>query len=113
MAATAMLNLYSSWDQFDRNDHITFDEDQSVSAMWPLFCVANTGARQCALSSYRQLPAIGTASGDQAKEVASEQLLKQKSYAVEVCNATFTYGSGSKTVSAMKDISLKVPTGEM
>lgn len=30
MAATAMLNLYTSWDQFDRNDHITFDEDRSV-----------------------------------------------------------------------------------
>lgn len=80
-----MLNLYSSW---ERNDHITFDEDQSIS-----------------LSSFRRLPPVAA----ETKEVKNEP----KKYCVEIKNACYTYGTGKKTVCAMKDISIKVPQGEM
>jgi hypothetical protein len=83
MASTAMLNLYTS---FERNDHITFDEDQSVS-----------------MTSIRRTTTA------EPKEIKGEP----KKYCVEIKNACYTYGKGVKSVCAMKDISIKVPQGEM
>ena len=92
MASTTMLNLYTSWDRYEKNDHISFDEDQSVS-----------------LSSFRRLPP--------AEETPITPVEKEspptKTYCVEIKNASYTYGKGRKAVSAMKDISIKVPQGEM
>ena len=99
MASTAMLNLYSSWDKFPRNDHVSLDEDESVS-----------------LSSYRRLPCA-----DQkqlALQAATAAIItppkEKKRYAVEITDASYSHLSGGgKRVQAMKNISLKVPVGEM
>jgi len=89
-----MLNLYSTWDK--RNDHITFDEDQS-----------------CTLSSYKNLPQVELTevNGCPIQDVAVVE--SKKSYAVEISNACYTYGSGEKAVAAMKNVTLRVPQGEI
>lgn len=104
MASTAMFSLYSSWDKFDRNDHITFDEDKS-----------------CALSSYRQLPqvdkngciAVEPPAIEAVMEPEPLEVLPEKDIAVEIANCSFKYGSGEKTVHAMKSVNLQVPRGEI
>lgn len=103
MASTAMFSLYSSWDKFDRNDHITFDEDKS-----------------CALSSYRQLPQVDK-NGQMSVEPSSiEAILEsepqratERDFAVQLSNCCFKYGCGEKTVHAMKSVNLQVPRGEI
>lgn len=113
MAASSMLNLYSTWDK--RNDHITFDEDQAVSscAPFPLKFSTTSVSSQCTLSSYKNLPQVELTevNGCPIQDVAVVET--KKSYAVEISNACYTYGSGEKAVSAMKNVSLRVPQGEM
>ena len=104
MASTAMFSLYSSWGKFDRNDHITFDEDKS-----------------CALSSYRQLPQLGKNGRISIELPRIEAILEPeplevappKDLAVEVTNCSFKYGSGTKIVHAMRNVNLQVPRGEI
>lgn len=105
MASTAMFSLYSSWDKFDRNDHITFDEDKS-----------------CALSSYRQLPQVdknGCVTTQSAPLAEAEleplpfEVSPDKDLAVEIIDCSFKYGSGEKIVHAMKKVNLQVPRGEI
>ena len=101
MASTTMLNLYSSWDKFDRTDHVSLDEDESVS-----------------LSSYRKLPT--TDQKRLAIQAATASIVTpprvKKQYAVEINEACYSHssgGGGGKKVQAMKNVSLKVPVGEM
>ena len=77
---------------------MSLDEDESVS-----------------LSSYRRLPACDQRNfaiqAANAGIVTPPKIKKQ--YAVEISKACYSHGTGSSAVKAMKDISLKVPVGEM
>lgn len=96
MAATTMLNLYASWDKFERHDQVDFDEDQNVS-----------------LTSVHPLPPSNVGSKSCLNENKEIVIRRPKSFCVEIKDACYTYGTGRKAVSAMKDISIKVPQGEM